>query len=138
LSPAERGRRALAHARENEAAVAAILLPAQQVRLRQIGLQSEGAGALRDPEVVAELKLTARQREQIRAIEDEALFTWMRTGWRGQPKGRPVHERIREMLTREQARRWRKMTGELVKGSLAPFPPPGNPIGPSRAQKGSP
>jgi serine/threonine protein kinase len=138
LSPAERGRRALAHARENEAAVAAILLPAQQVRLRQIGLQSEGAGALRDPEVVAELKLTLKQREQIRAIEDETLFAWMRTGWRGQPKGRPVHERILEVLSREQARRWREMTGEPVKASLAPFPPPVNPPGMSRAQKGAP
>src|SRR5262249_7054640 len=82
-----RRRRLTRHAWANEAAVNAILTPRQQARLRQIGLQSEGPGAFRDPEVVAELKLTAGQRERIRTIEEEALFAWMRTAWRGKPSG---------------------------------------------------
>jgi serine/threonine protein kinase len=125
LSSAERGRRALAHARANEADLAAILNPAQQARLRQIGLQSEGAGAFRDPEVVAALKLTAQQRKRIRAIEEEAFFRWMRTAWGGPAtarKARPARERILEVLTGEQRRRWRRMAGRPLKGGAAPFP----------------
>jgi eukaryotic-like serine/threonine-protein kinase len=64
-------------------AASAILSEAQQVRLRQVGWQSEGPSAFRDPEVVAELKLAPAQRERIRSIEEEALFAWMRNARRG-------------------------------------------------------
>ena len=47
-----------------------LLAAAQRSRLRQIGLQAEGPGAFNEPEVVAELKLTAEQRDQIRTIEE--------------------------------------------------------------------
>jgi serine/threonine protein kinase len=133
FSPVERGRRALERARANEADVNAILTPAQQERLRQIGLQSEGPGAFRDPELVAALQLTARQRKRIRAIEDEMLFAWMRPMGPGMapPSHGPApdrekrtNERILRVLTEEQARRWREMTGEPVKGLLPPGPPP--------------
>jgi hypothetical protein len=135
LSPAERGRRALAQARANETAVNAILRRAQQARLRQIGWQSEGPGAFRDPEVVAALRLTAGQRERIRAIEEEALFAWMRASWRGQPappSNGPAIKRILKVLTPEQARRWREMAGEPLKGPLLPFGQPRGPKEPSR------
>ncbi|QJX00424.1 serine/threonine-protein kinase [Frigoriglobus tundricola] len=78
VSPAERGRRAVAQARINEAELHALLTPEQQVRLRQIGLQSEGPGAFRDPAVAAKLALTPVQRERIRVIEDDAAYGWMR------------------------------------------------------------
>jgi len=58
LSPAERGRRALGRARTYETEVNRLLIPAQRVRLRQIGLQAEGPAAFGEPEVVAELELT--------------------------------------------------------------------------------
>jgi eukaryotic-like serine/threonine-protein kinase len=126
--PAERARRPLERARANEAEVNSILTPAQQERLRQIGLQAEGPGAFRDPELVAALQLTSRQRKRIRAIEDEMRFAWMR------PMGSPGHgpaperekrtnERILRVLTEEQARQWREMTGEPVKGLLTPGAP---------------
>jgi serine/threonine protein kinase len=126
----ERWRRMIERSRANESEVNSILTPAQQARLRQIGWQSEEAGAFRDPEVVAALKLTPRQRERIRAIEDEALAAWMRSGRRGPPaqtKDRPARERIVEELTADQARRWRQLSGEPVKGQLQPFgaPPAG-------------
>jgi serine/threonine protein kinase len=137
--PALRRRRATEQARANEANVNAILTPEQQRRLRQIGLQAEGPGAFREPEVAAELALTARQRERIRTIEEGALFGWMRKMSPGNPASdpaaRPASEQILEVLTKEQARRWREMTGELVKGLVNPFAPPGPPFGPRRGTK---
>ncbi len=132
LSPAERGRRVVEQARADEAEVNAILTGAQQVRLRQIGLQADGPGAFRDPEVAARLQLSTEQREQIRAIEDDAFFSWMRmTGFPPHPGGGPdavkeppANERILEALKADQVLRWKEMTGEPFKGSLMPSPPP--------------
>jgi serine/threonine protein kinase len=134
LSQAERRRRMIEQARANELAVNSILTAAQQSRLRQIGWQSEGPSAFRDPEVVAELKLTPAQREQIRTIEEAALVAWMRNTWRGpvpekgkqdpRPRGKPANEQILEVLSDEQRRRWRRMSGTPVKGTLAPFGAP--------------
>ena len=137
LSPAERGRRVVEQARADEAEVNAILTEAQQSRLHQIGLQADGPGAFRDPEVAAELGLKADQRERIRAIEDDAFFSWMRmTGFPPHPGGgpdpskdRPANERILEALTADQVLRWKEMTGEPFKGSLMPSPPFGPPPG---------
>jgi serine/threonine protein kinase len=142
LSPAERGRRALERARTYEIEVNRLLTPAQRVRLRQIGLQAEGPGAFGEPEVVAELQLTTEQRDRIRTIEDEALFAWMRgprgAASRGEagPAGardRSAKERIAAVLTEEQLRRWRAMTGEALKVPITPFPLPAAPAaaGPS-------
>jgi serine/threonine protein kinase len=122
-SPAERGRRAVARARAYEVEVNALLTPAQRARLRQIGLQAEGPGAFSEPEVVAELELTAEQRDQIRTIEDETLFGWMRGAAPG-ARDRTANERILAVLTEEQVRRWRVMTGEALKNPIAPFPAP--------------
>ena len=135
LSPAERGRRVVEQARADEADVNAILTGVQQTRLRQIGLQADGPGAFRDPEVAADLRLTAEQRERIRAIEDDAFFSWMRMaafpprpgGGPDAAKDRPANERILEALTPEQVARWKEMTGEPFKGSLMPSPPPFGP-----------
>ncbi len=135
LSPAERGRRVVEQARADEAEVNAILTGTQQARLRQIGLQADGPGAFRDPEVAAELGLKPEQRERIRGIEDDAFFSWMRmAGFPPHPGGgpdpskdRPANERILEALTADQVLRWKEMTGEPFKGSLLPAPPPFGP-----------
>jgi serine/threonine protein kinase len=134
MSQAERRRRIIEQARVNELAVNSILTAAQQTRLRQIGWQSEGPSAFRDPEVVAELKLTTAQREQIRTIEEAAFFAWMRNARRGQapekrtqdPKARskPATEQILDVLSDEQRGRWRRMSGTPVTGTLAPFGAP--------------
>jgi serine/threonine protein kinase len=128
LLPGERTRRALEQAKANEAYVNAILTPEQQERLREIGLQSEGAAAFRDPEVVTALQLTAGQRERIRAIEEEAFMRWLRTMQPGkptvsEPKSKPVNERILSVLTEEQALKWKEMTGEPLKGLVTPMNP---------------
>ena len=75
---ADRVRLGLEQARANQAEIETILTSAQQHRLRQIALQSEGAGAFREPEVVDALRLTPEQRERIRVIEEEVLFGQLR------------------------------------------------------------
>jgi serine/threonine protein kinase len=142
LTPAERGRRFLEQARVDDAAVHALLTAEQPGRLRQIRLQSEGAGAFRDPEVASVLQLTTEQRDRIRAIEEEAFFAWMRMLAPGAQPGLPAsaagtkdgspNERILALLSAEQARLWKAMTGEPFKGPpMPPFPPPfGPPPGP--------
>src|SRR5262249_11796278 len=132
LSPARRRRRAVERARAYEAEVNVLLTPAQQVRLRQIGLQAEGPGAFAEPEVISELKITADQRDRIRTIEQDALFGWMRRPRPGSPPGDsaqspaarqgPANERILAVLTEEQVRRWRAMTGPAISAAIVPFP----------------
>ena len=125
LPPAERVRIALEQARANEAEVDAILTPPQRVRLRQIALQSEGPAAFREPEVVEALGLTPGQRERIRAIEDEALFGQIREMQSGKPPedaAKPAMGRILAVLTAEQARRWKDLAGDPIRGPLSAFP----------------
>jgi hypothetical protein len=130
LSPAQRRRQATARARVNEAAVNAILTAAQQTRLRQIGLQAEGVAAFREPEVVAALALSPRQRERIRTIEEGVLFAWLRPT----APGKPADEQALAVLSREQRRQWRVLTGAPVKGLVNPFAPA---VGPRRPPKES-
>jgi hypothetical protein len=136
VSAAQRRRRAVERARAYEAEVNVLLTPAQRVRLRQIGLQAEGPGAFAEPEVVAELQLTADQRDRIRTIEEDALFGWMRRPPTGDsakdPEARPgsANERILAVLTEEQVRRWRALTGRVISAAIMPFPAPAAPFGP--------
>jgi serine/threonine protein kinase len=127
LSPTERGRRAVARSRAYETEVNRLLTTAQQERLRQIGLQAEGPGAFREPEVVSALNLTIEQRDQIRTIEDETLFGWMR-GPRPNttpgPQEKSANERLVAVLTEDQVRRWKAMTGEPVQFPITPFGSP--------------
>jgi serine/threonine protein kinase len=147
LSHAERGRRAIERARAYEAEVNGHLTAAQRARLRQIGLQAEGPAAFSEPEVVSELELTAEQRDQIRTIEDETLFDWMRGARPAAPDGdssaatgardKPANERLIAVLTEEQVHRWRVLTGEALKTPVTLFLPPARlstsgPTAPSR------
>jgi hypothetical protein len=141
LTPEERGQRFLEladRARANEAEVTAILTPDQFQRLKQIALQLQGPFALREPDIAATLKLTAEQKTRIRAIEADTFF-----GPPERPRGGPgrdprkaheqklsaARERIQKVLTEEQVKRWREMTGESFTGP-APFCLPHGPFGP--------
>jgi serine/threonine protein kinase len=119
VSPAERSHRSIVHARANEAELNSILTPEQQSRLQQIGLQSEGSAAFRDPEVAELLGLTPDQRNRVRVIEDDAAFGWMR---RREKKSdadeRPTEQRLVEVLTPEQALKWRELIGDPIRGLL--------------------
>jgi hypothetical protein len=114
----------LALAREQEAAVGRLLKPEQLQRLKEIALQDHGPAAFRDPEVVAALQLTERQRERIRAIEANVFFAGPHRGpGHGPPhgeQGRQAHEQARKAameqiekeLTPEQVAAWKNLIGK--------------------------
>ena len=151
LSAEDRRQRFVELARANDAAVKEVLTPEQLGRLRQIALQMDGPRAFSDPDVVGPLKLTAEQKERLRAIEAEASFRGP-DGARGGPgpPGSPggglpggprwEHEQawwaasdeVLTVLTDDQKRQWRKMTGEPIKGPGLPFPSPPRRFGPPR------
>jgi serine/threonine protein kinase len=144
LSQEERRKRFLDLARSNEAGVNAILDRGQLRRLGQIAVQIQGPMAFHDPDVVARLKLTAGQRERIRAIEGDLLAgmaDWPRPGPPGPGAPRKGHEqaaraaleKMQALLTKEQAARWQELTGEPFRGRMPPFfPGPPGAFGPPR------
>jgi serine/threonine protein kinase len=138
LSREQLRQRFLDLARDGEAASKRILTSGQLRRLRQIELQLQGPRAFQDPEVTADLKLTAAQKEQIRAIQAEAFPCGPGEphGGRGRREGRGPREqaaravdKIKELLTEEQARLWQNLTGAPFKDTLRPPGPPGPPPG---------
>jgi serine/threonine protein kinase len=154
LTADERATRLLELARAHDAAVQSALTPDQLHRLWQIALQLQGVAALRDPEVVAALKLTADQRKRIREIQVEALSgpsDGKRPGGppddfrKGKGKGPPdwkfgppedskkvreqkqkvAMERSLALLSEAQLRSWRELAGTPFTGSVH-YPPLGS------------
>jgi serine/threonine protein kinase len=125
-----------------EKAVADVLTPEQAVRFRQILIQlrQRGPYGFSDPEVVDALKLTAKQREKIRHIQQDAyLAPWdggrPPGGKKGRGKGgvswRAVQQKVLKTLTAEQRARWQELTGAPVQFEMRPPPgPPGGRFGP--------
>ncbi|MCI0456437.1 MAG: serine/threonine protein kinase [Gemmataceae bacterium] len=89
LTPDKRPQQFLEMARTNQEAVAAILNPNQLRRLQQIALQAQGPRAFREPEVAATLRLTAEQKERIRALEAGAFIGREERGRPGPPRREP-------------------------------------------------
>src|SRR5262249_41395285 len=84
----------------------------------------------REPEVAEALGLTPEQRERIRGMEEEILFGQMREMQSGrvpEGSGQPAVDRILAVLTPEQARHWKEMAGEPIRGPLSAFPLPFRP-----------
>jgi hypothetical protein len=112
-------------ARLTEADIAKVLTAGQRQRLREIDLQRKGGRAFEEPDVLAALKLTAGQKEQIRTIRDKA-FNKERE--RHKEPGGPsfpsdagaflVSQIEDNVLTKEQQQRWHELTGEPFKGPL--------------------
>jgi serine/threonine protein kinase len=136
LSSEERRQRFARVARASDAELGAVLTQEQRGRLRQIALQVQGAAAFREPEVVNTLVLTAEQRERIRMIEADLCFDCPDGHAPGtspeeqraahERKRREASQRILAVLTPDQARRWKHMTGRPYEG-----PVPWCPGGPS-------
>jgi serine/threonine protein kinase len=121
-------------ARSNEAAIADILEPAQLRRFQQIIVQCKGPMAFREPEIASTLKLTTEQRKQIRAIDANVDFE--RHGGPSGPQSRQAQEdnkrksamkQILKVLTAEQEKQWRELTGEPFTSSEPIFLPAGLP-----------
>jgi hypothetical protein len=80
LSLAERNRRMLDLAREQQEAINTTLNPAQAKRLEQIDRQLAGPIVFQDTAIAAALELTAGQKQRIREIEGEMLDSWRMEG----------------------------------------------------------
>ncbi|HEX7446637.1 MAG TPA: protein kinase [Pirellulales bacterium] len=136
-----RRRRLVELAEQREQTLAEVLSPAQRARLRQLGVQSQGLFALKEPDIVSELELTPRQRVAIRKIEREAFA---RAFPREKHRDREDHLRwarlvfqeamanATPLLTDTQLRRWNVLTGPKIAGLEWPFP------GPSEGRKHGP
>ena len=57
--------------KSHEEAIARILTPTQYSRLHQIAVQNVGVQAFQDPDIVAELRLSREQRQQLRGLMGE-------------------------------------------------------------------
>ena len=131
LDAEERQKRFVEMARSNEAAIAEILEPAQLRRFQQIVVQCKGPMAFREPEIASTLKLTAEQKKQIRAIDANVDFE--RSGHPPGPSSRQALEerrksamkQILKVLTTEQEKQWRELTGEPFTSSEPIFLPAG-------------
>ncbi len=155
LKPEERRQVFLDLARNNEAAIADILSVEQRKRLRQIALQLQGPMAFREPDIVAALKLTAEQRESIRAVVGDVFIVRMERppGPLGKPPERPFEkssmkapegsprqayevmlkaglDQIKNQLTAEQLQRWEEMVGKPFQGPIPLLSGPPRPFGP--------
>jgi hypothetical protein len=151
VPPDEARQEALKQAKANDEEVRKILSDEQLQRLPQIALQQQRTGAFREADVAAALKLTSKQRQAIRTIDEKLWFAAMK-GWRGpggpnvdpiaianeQKRRDEAMDDILKLLTPEQNRQWKEMTGEPFKGPapLFPFPrffpggpPPGGGFG---------
>jgi hypothetical protein len=134
---ADRSEKLIDEIKRHEREITDILTPGQLHRLNQIALQLQGMRAFSDPDVVAALSLTKDQEEQLRAIDQPPRFD----APNGAPPGEPPpeagssrtashFEEIREILTGEQLRKWKEMTGGPFGGNVrsffpgGPMPPP--------------
>ncbi len=125
-SPAERDRQSLKQARSNDEDLQKILTHAQLFRLRQLGLQFEGASAFRDYSVVQAIHLSPDQRERIRLIEDETTLARIRrppVPQNERPEDRErrsANDRILEVLNEHQKQTWNQLIGPPLQGGFLP------------------
>jgi hypothetical protein len=148
----DRKRQLVQFAEAQTSRLAMILTPAQQERLKQISLQSQGLFAFQEPEVIQALELTVDQRQQIREIEFQSIFGRgpkpppemfaNRDGRKDSPDGplkghfhgpppnkeedeRRMREAVQKavsLLTPEQTERWNALIGLPFQGRAIFFP----------------
>jgi serine/threonine protein kinase len=123
----------------NQRAVAQILKPEQIGRLKQIDWQLLGPAAFDNPEVIAALELTEKQRKRIRVeclpraslrrpAEDFGPPPPPALRRRGNPDGptppppkndcHPAMDKIMELLSPEQKTKWKELIGSPFEGDL--------------------
>jgi Spy/CpxP family protein refolding chaperone len=141
LSPEDQKKKFEESTKENEKFVAENLKPEQAMRLNQISMQRQGAGALTDEKVAKELNLTDDQKSKVKEIlEDtrnqmQGLF--QSGGFPPSEETRAKAQEIRNaattkalaLLTADQKTKWKEMTGEPFKGEIRIGPPGGGRFG---------
>jgi serine/threonine protein kinase len=137
LSMQEQQTRKAELARENARAALAVLTEQQQQRLHQIVLQVRlfGPHGSRDVEIVTALQLTVKQQQEIRAVHDEILrsmFGKVPDKKHHQERMQQLQQKVLQVLSPEQVKRWRALTGEAFTAEIFPMgpmaglgPPPG-------------
>jgi serine/threonine protein kinase len=128
FSEEERGKKFKEMAAANESEVAAILTPAQVMRLKQIALQLQVPQAFSDPAVADALHLTAEQKARIRVFQDEAQRSLAEASHLGRGPAeadlrarrarQSAGEKIVAELTPPQRNTWKEMTGEPFRGRI--------------------
>lgn len=133
----------------------AVLMPHQLDRLKELNIQIRGMGALDDPEVAGELKITEEQKKELSAKREEMgqkmreMFTAGRgEGQRGGPPSEEMRTKFQQLqtemtekllgvLTSEQRAKFEQMKGEKFEfdrsqmfGGRGPGGPGGGPGGP--------
>jgi len=95
--------------------------------LYQLDLQADVAASLREPEVIAKVKLTDNQRDKIKTIEQQEMALWRAGHQRKLPQtsdeadselipALSKNERILEVLTAGQRIAWQQLTGPPLAG----------------------
>ena len=105
---------------ETRKPLAGILKPEQEKRLHQIQRQAEGTQAFMSADVESELKLTPEQKEKIKTINDDTRKEMMELFQGGGRVNFQKMQTIRKesvenataVLTDEQKKTWKEMTGE--------------------------
>jgi hypothetical protein len=106
---------------ESKKSLTGVLKPEQEKRLHQIQRQMEGARAFSNPDVESELKLTAEQKEKIKTINDDVRKEMEELFQPGGPRGnfqkmqtirKESMENATAVLTEDQKKTWKEMTGE--------------------------
>jgi eukaryotic-like serine/threonine-protein kinase len=110
-APDDRPRKMLDEVKAHQAAIEAVLSPAQLARLGQIALQVRGPMAFREPDVVDRLGLTPEQRERLRGIEQDVFAFRPLDGPKKGPGPRFDMERVLAVLSPEQRATWMERSG---------------------------
>ena len=143
MSRDEQRQHFLAIAREHETTLSAILSTAQLQRLRQIALQWQGP---REPNLAKTLKLTADQKDRLRAIEAEKYRNVFFDRNRKEPGATEAHEdsaksamqKMLAVLSPDQLQQWRSLTGKPYEGPMSIPVRPGPPMSRGKFPMGKP
>lgn len=143
MEPAERQEKSAAMNKEigveSKKAMEIILKPEQTKRFDQIALQVQGYRAFNVPETQTKLKLTDEQKTKIKEMADEAQAQMREIFQSAQNGGdraemmkkmtefnKTMNEKAASMLTDDQKKNWKEMTGEPFTVVQEPRRPGGN------------
>ncbi len=109
-------------------ALAEVLNPKQSARLRQISLQLRGPRAFTDAKVQKDLKMTEEQVTSVKSILDDSTKEAAEIRKEAQAQGdfqgsfqkiatlnKETAEKVQGILTADQRKQWKQMTGEEFK-----------------------
>jgi len=112
-------------------ALSGVLSEKQFKRFKQIELQQRGTGAFVDTKVQEALKLNDAQKDSIKTIVEESrkeMFEFLQGGGFGKGAGEKIEgakkeamEKVAGVLSSDQKKSWREMTGDSFKVEMPAF-----------------